>query len=181
VSLRSFQKPLSGTGSTPFRPPLWHQAQSHSAFGKALIADARHKVAAAAILGGSQKVCVSGNNQPLSLERRFDHATDPSRTARRAFERLTEARRPARRQRPAPAVHQGFSRARPPGRTHPPPRLREARAGGQELRRFCDELEETIKRSPNQFSPNRPPMDRLGVSNRFQTRLFKGVEARECI
>ena len=44
----------------------------------------------------------------------------------------------------------------------------------------ADELEETIKRSPNQFSPNRPPMDRLGASYRFQTRLFKSVEAREC-
>ena len=26
------------------------------------------------------------------------------------------------------------------------------------IHRFGDELEETIKRSPNQFSPNRPPM-----------------------
>jgi hypothetical protein len=28
------------------------------------------------------KVCVSGDNQPFSLERRFDYATDPTRTAR---------------------------------------------------------------------------------------------------
>jgi uncharacterized protein YbjT (DUF2867 family) len=46
---------------------------------------------------------------------------------------------------------------------------------------FVHVLEETIKPSPNQFSPNRPLMDRLGASYRFQTRLFKSVEARECI
>jgi nucleoside-diphosphate-sugar epimerase len=46
---------------------------------------------------------------------------------------------------------------------------------------FVHGLEEPIKRSPNQFSPNRSPMDRLGASHRFQTRLFKSVEARECI
>jgi hypothetical protein len=44
------------------------------------------------------------------------------------------------------------------------------------IHRFGDDLEETIKRSPNQFSPNRPPMDRFGASYRFQTRLFKALK-----
>ena len=38
------------------------------------------------------RFCVSGDNQLLSLERRPDYATDPTRTARRAIERLPEAR-----------------------------------------------------------------------------------------
>jgi uncharacterized membrane protein YraQ (UPF0718 family) len=51
------------------------------------------------------RFCVSGDNQPLSLERRFDYATDQTRTARRTAEGLPEAGRPARPGRPAPAAH----------------------------------------------------------------------------
>jgi hypothetical protein len=51
------------------------------------------------------RFCVSGDNQPFSLERRFDYATDSTRTARRTTPELPEAGRPTWSRRTPSATH----------------------------------------------------------------------------